>query len=90
MIKLNCKAGIIKTVYFFSNFVFFFPGDPPTSFFNASVISFTNTNQQFLAAMVPNPNSIENFWQMIIEKKVCTIISFEPTSYIFDCIRLAS
>ena len=61
----------------------FTPGDPPTSFFNASVISFTDTNQQFLAAMVPNPNSIENFWQMIIEKKVFIIISCEPTSYIW-------
>ena len=69
-----------------SNFVFFSQGDPPTSFFNASVISFTDTNQQFLAAMVPNPNSIENFWQMIIEKKVLTIISFEPISYISNCI----
>ena len=86
MIKLNCKAGMIKTVNLFSNFVFFFPGDPPTSFFNASVISFTDTNQQFLAAMVPNPNSIENFWQMIIEKKVRIIISFEPINYICYCI----
>ena len=36
--------------------------------------------------MVPNSNSIENFWQMIIEKRVFTVILFEPLSYIFNCI----
>ena len=45
-------------------------GDPPTTYLNASLIKFSGVEQTFIATQAPKPNSFQNFWQMIIEKKV--------------------
>ena len=41
---------------------------------NASPISFENIKQDFIASIAPRPVSFENFWQMIIEKRVSVIV----------------
>ena len=53
---------------------FYCLGDPPTSYVNASVIKFPGTGQIFIASQAPRDNSFSNFWQMILEKKVSTIV----------------
>ena len=45
-------------------------GKPATTFINASDIQFSGIKQQFIATMAPKPNTVQNFWQMVIEKKV--------------------
>ena len=45
-------------------------GSPTTIYINASEITFPGCRQAFIAAQAPKENTIENFWQMIIEKKV--------------------
>ena len=45
-------------------------GEPPTTYVNASLIKFSGVEQTFIATQAPKPNSFQNFWQMIIEKKV--------------------
>ena len=45
-------------------------GDPGTTYINASEITFRTCKQTFIAAQAPKENTIENFWQMIIDKKV--------------------
>ena len=44
------------------------------SYINASLIKFDGIQQEFIASIAPKPNSFENFWQMIIEKKVSLIV----------------
>ena len=38
------------------------------------MITFNGFKQQFVATMAPKPNTVQNFWQMIIEKKVSLIV----------------
>ena len=38
------------------------------------MITFNGLKQQFVATMAPKPNTVQNFWQMIIEKKVRMIV----------------
>ena len=45
-------------------------GKPPTTYINASEIQFSGIKQQFIATMAPKPNTVQNFWHMVIEKKV--------------------
>ena len=39
-------------------------------FINASMVRFQDNQQQFIATMAPTPNTIHNFWKMVIEKRV--------------------
>ena len=45
-------------------------GTPPSTYINASAVRFRNSNISFIAAMAPKENTIENFWQMVIDSKV--------------------
>ena len=45
-------------------------GKPPSTYINASAVRFRNSNISFIAAMAPKENTIENFWQMVIDSKV--------------------
>ena len=45
-------------------------GDPPTTYVNATLIRFKGVKQTFIATQAPKPNSFQNFWQMVLEKKV--------------------
>ena len=56
-------------------------GQPPASYINASLIKFNGFDQEFIAASAPRPNSFENFWQMIIDKKVLRMISIAVLSH---------
>jgi len=49
-------------------------GKPKTTYVNASPISFKNTTQTFIATQAPLHNSFQNFWRMILEKKVSVIV----------------
>ena len=49
-------------------------GDPPVTYINASQINFAGIKQEFIASIAPKPNSFENFWEMIIEKRVSMIV----------------
>ena len=46
------------------------------------MITFNEIRQKFIATTAPKPNSVENFWQMVIENNVskvnyiCNKISF--------------
>ena len=44
-------------------------------FINASMVRFQDNQQQFIATMAPTPNTIHNFWKMVIEKRVDIKIS---------------
>ena len=44
------------------------------SYINASLIKFDGIQQEFIASIAPKPNSFENFWQMIIERRVSLIV----------------
>ena len=46
-------------------------GKPATTFINASEIQLSGVKQQFIATMAPKPNTVQNFWQMVIQKKLC-------------------
>ena len=48
-----------------------YAGKPATTYINASEIQFSGIKQQFIATMAPKPNTVQNFWQMIIDKKLC-------------------
>ena len=48
-----------------------YAGKPATTYINASEILFSGIKQQFIATMAPKPNTVQNFWQMIIDKKLC-------------------
>ena len=39
-------------------------------YLNASLIKFPSMKQEFIAVQAPKPCSFENFWQVVIEKKV--------------------
>ena len=52
------------------------PGEPATSYINASEITFPAFKQVFLATQGPKPNSFENFWQLIAEKKARLRVQF--------------
>ena len=47
-----------------------YAGKPATTYINASEIQFSGIKQQFIATMAPKPNTVQNFWHMVIEKKV--------------------
>ena len=49
-------------------------GSPPTTYVNASLIAFPGLKQSFLAVQSPRVNTFDNFWQMVVEKKVTTIV----------------
>ena len=49
-------------------------GNPPVTYINASPIRFEKIKQEFIASIAPKPASFENFWQMIIERKVSVIV----------------
>ena len=51
-----------------------FIGTPPVKYVNASAIKFDDIKQEFIASIAPKPVSFENFWQMIIEKRVSVIV----------------
>ena len=55
-------------------YTFYFKGQPPVNYVNASPIKFDDIKQKFIASIAPKPVSFENFWQMIIEKKVSVIV----------------
>eukprot|EP00092_Neocalanus_flemingeri_P068120 GFUD01083196.1.p1 GENE.GFUD01083196.1~~GFUD01083196.1.p1 ORF type:complete len:292 (-),score=81.24 GFUD01083196.1:8-811(-) len=48
--------------------------DPQTTYINASLIKFGRINQTFIATQAPKLNSVDNFWQMIIEKQALVIV----------------
>ena len=50
-------------------------GDPRVSYINASPVVFPGLKQSFIATQAPKTNSFENFWQMIIEKKVKIVVN---------------
>ena len=52
----------------------YFKGQPPVNYVNASLIKFADIEQDFIASNAPKPVSFENFWQMIIEKRVSVIV----------------
>ena len=52
----------------------YFSGDPPVTYINASPIRFAEIKQEFIASIAPKPVSFENFWEMIIEKRVSVIV----------------
>ena len=39
------------------------------------MVRFQDNQQQFIATMAPTPNTIHNFWKMVIEKRVDIKIS---------------
>ena len=50
-------------------------GNPPTTYINASMITFTNYKQKFIATQAPKVNvSFQNFWEMILENKVKVVV----------------
>jgi len=49
-------------------------GNPPTSYVNASPISFENCPQTFIATQAPRSNTFQNFWTMILEQRVRVIV----------------
>ena len=50
-------------------------GNPPTTYINASLITLTGCNQRFIATQAPKVGiSFQNFWQMIVEKKVGVVV----------------
>ena len=49
-------------------------GKPPVKYVNASPIKFDDIKQEFIASIAPKPASFENFWQMVIEKRVSVIV----------------
>ena len=50
-------------------------GNPPTTYINASMITFTNYKQKFIATQAPKVNvSLQNFWEMILENKVKVVV----------------
>ena len=51
-----------------------FKGNPPVTYVNASPIKFADIKQEFIASIAPKPVSFENFWQMIIEKRVSLVV----------------
>ena len=53
---------------------YIFLGNPPVNYVNASPIKFDDIKQEFIASIAPKPVSFENFWQMIIEKRVSVIV----------------
>ena len=64
--KQNLSTNTCKLSYF--------SGDPPVTYINASPIRFAEIKQEFIASIAPKPNSFENFWEMIIEKRVSMIV----------------
>ena len=51
-----------------------FKGTPPVNYINASPIRFEDIKEEFIASIAPKPVSFENFWQMIIERRVSVIV----------------
>lgn len=49
-------------------------GEPSTTYINASKIIFFGIKQEFLAVQAPKTNSIENFWQLVIDNQVRVIV----------------
>jgi len=49
-------------------------GVPPTTYINASMIKFPHLDQTFIATQAPKPNSFQNFWQLIVERKISVIV----------------
>ena len=58
----------------FVNKDIYFKGTPPVNYINASPIIFEDLKQEFIASIAPKPVSFENFWQMIIERRVSVIV----------------
>ena len=65
--QVTCKIHMVLGLYSYA-------GKPSTTYINASMITFNGLKQQFVATMAPKPNTVQNFWQMIIEKKVRMIV----------------
>ena len=52
-----------------------FLGKPSTKYINASMITFKDYKQRFIAAQAPKERiSFQNFWQMILENKVGVVV----------------
>ena len=68
--KLGNSHNTITHLSQFSSYV----GKPPVKYVNASPIKFDDIKQDFIASIAPKPLSFENFWQMIIDKRVSVIV----------------
>ena len=72
---LFCKKNLV--ISFFKNRTSnrrIFKGNPPVTYVNASPIKFADIKQEFIASIAPKPVSFENFWQMIIERRVSLVV----------------
>jgi len=49
-------------------------GDPPSTYINASPITFPGLKQQFIALSAPEPGSFSSFWQMVLDQEVSIIV----------------
>jgi len=49
-------------------------GAPPSTYINASPISFPSMEQKFIALSAPQKNSFASFWQMVLDHKVNLIV----------------
>merc|ERR1739848_185526 len=47
---------------------------PKVSYVNASRISFPKCDQTFLATQAPKPETVTNFWHMVIQEQVSVIV----------------
>ena len=52
-----------------------FSGKPATKYINASMMTFKDSKQRFIATQAPKDKiSFQNFWQMIVENKVGVVV----------------
>ena len=50
-------------------------GNPPTTYINASLITFRDSRQRFIATQAPKKMaSFQNFWEMVAENKVRVVV----------------
>ena len=50
-------------------------GKPATKYINASMITFKDNKQRYIATQAPKDRiSFQNFWQMIVEHKVSVVV----------------
>ena len=74
MLKVNKNKNKYKTIYPYDKSRVVLTSPLDTDYINASFIPGFHQSDLFIAAQAPKPNTVDDFWQLILEQRVSTIV----------------
>ena len=74
MLTVNKNKNKYKMIYPYDKSRVILASPSDTDYINASFIPGFHISDTFIAAQAPKPNTVEDFWELILEQRVSTIV----------------